>query len=220
MFSKLFASLLFPPWNWGVLEILYWTLANRLRNRIGKNRGRMLQHASWIFSLGILNFVWPERLAGGEEDNLSTFPPWEGRLAGRKPVFCKCLLGRVYTRLKRLFGVHRISQGCVLPLRLHGPLLGHAGQVGRHSLCRQVVLQDRNCKAWLLAMKNYPGRRFLLRNAPPDHPAEIVLALASAAISQLFSSTFDFLTSFQECLHARIPSSASFAAFPKMCSFN
>lgn len=60
----------------------------------------------------------------------------------------------------------------------------------------------------------------LLRNAPPDHPAEIVLALASAAIPQLFSSTFDFLTSFQECLHARLPSSASFAAFPKMCSFN
>lgn len=59
----------------------------------------------------------------------------------------------------------------------------------------------------------------LLRNAPPDHPAETVLALAAAATPQLFSSTFDFLTSFQECLHARLPSSVSLAAFPKMCSF-
>lgn len=161
MFSKLFASLLFPPWNWGVLEILYWTLANRLRNRIGKNRGRILQHTSWIFSHGVLSLVWPERLAGGEGDSLSTFAPCEGRLARRKPVFCKCLLGRVYTRLERLFGVHRAPQGRVSPLKLHGSLSGHAGQVGRHNLCRQLVLQDRNCNAWLLAMKNYPGRRFL-----------------------------------------------------------
>lgn len=152
MFSKLFASLLFPPWNWGVLEI-YWSLANR----IGKNRGRMLQHTSWIFSLGVLSLVWPERLAGGEGDNLSTFASCEGRLARRKPVYCKCLLGRVYTRLERLFGVHRTPQGHVFPLRLYAPLSGHAGQVGRHSL----VLQDRNCNAWLLAMKNYSGRRFL-----------------------------------------------------------
>lgn len=35
-----------------------------------------------------------------------------------------------------------------------------------------------------------------LRNAPPDHPAEIILALSSAATPQLFTSSFDFLTSF------------------------
>lgn len=195
MFSKLFASLLFPPWNWGVLEILYWTLANRLRNRIGKNRGRMLQHASWIFSLGILNFVWPERLAGGEGDNLSTFAPREGRLAGRKPVFCKCLLGRVYTRLKRLFGVHRTPQGRVLPLRLHGPLSGHTGQAGRHSLCRQLVLQDRNCKAWLLAMKNYPGRRFL------SYEMHLLITLQKSSLPLLVLPSLSFsvppLTSLQ-----------------------
>lgn len=157
MFSKLFTSLLFPPWNLGVLEILYWTLSNR----IGKNRGRMLQHNSWIFPPGDLSLVWPERLAGGKGGNLSTFAPCEGWLARGKPVYCKCLLGRVYTRLERLFGVYRTPQGCVFPLRLHASLSGHAGQVGRHNLCRQFVLQDRNCNAWLLAMKNYPGRRFL-----------------------------------------------------------
>lgn len=121
----------------------------------------MLQHISWIFSLGVLSLVWPERLAGGEGDNLSTFAPCEGRCARRKPVFYKCLLSRVYTRFERLSGVHRTPQDCVFPLRLHGLLSGHAGQVGRHNLCRQLVLQDRNCNAWLLAMKNYPGRRFL-----------------------------------------------------------
>lgn len=52
-------------------------------------------------------------------------------------------------------------KGQAFPLRLHGPLAGRTGQVGKQNLHIQLLLQDRNCKAWLVATKSYPGRRFL-----------------------------------------------------------
>lgn len=76
-------------------------LANRLRNKFSKNRGWILQNTSEIFSFGILSLFGQARLAGGDRDNLSTFALREGRLARRERVFCKCLLGRVYTRCER-----------------------------------------------------------------------------------------------------------------------
>lgn len=236
--------------------------------------GRILQNTSEIFSLGILSLVGQARLAGGEQIDRSTFAPHEGRLVRRKSVFCKCVLGGVYTEHQRLhavlgaptaplqsqgtFGVptmvgypphsamlgcpwwccnarvptaslhHQGSQmssgaspgrphhwsmpggpqprqlplpflwlpslwptlsshppsavpsimacrgqeagrvvsagvprDCFFPLRLHGSLAGWTGQVGRQNLRVQLLLQDRNCKPYLLGMKNYPGKRFL-----------------------------------------------------------
>lgn len=104
-------------------------------------------------------------------------------------------LGQSLHRLERLLGVHRTPQGCVFPLRLHGPLSGHAGQVGRQNLCRQLVLQDRNCNAWLLAMKNYPGRRFLSYEMP------LLITLQKSSLPLLLLPSFSFsvlpLTSLQ-----------------------
>lgn len=74
-----------------------------------------MQNTGEMFSFGILSLVRQARLAGGEGDDVSTFAPHEGKLARKKPVLCKCLLGRVYTGRERsrvFFGAPTVqSQG-------------------------------------------------------------------------------------------------------------
>lgn len=159
MISELFASPLAPSWgaeeegtgvSLGLLDLSQQTGSAKTYG------GRILRNTSEIFSFGILRLVGQ---AGGEQDDRSTFAPHESRLVRRKSVFCKCVLGRVYTEHERL---QAVLGEATAPLQSQGTF-GFSAMVG--------YLQHL-CNAGLpMVMLQCQGTRSI--PAPPGFPAEL-----------------------------------------------